>query len=159
MLTREFVAKVYPVVCEALPATSEEARRLLLAHAALESSWGDAKAFRLGRNLFNATRGPNDHLPIVESEEPGWSPRGGLERVIRRFAYYDTLAACIDHYLQVINRPRFQPALAQLLDGDITFITTLGAGGYYDTPADQYRRRFLSTLAAVEAVLESSPPS
>lgn len=162
-----FVTEVFPAIRKAIPAASREVHRMVLAHAALETGWGEAKAFLHGRNLFNITRSPDDSRPVVEGPDLEYS-KSGVRRITQRFAAYDTYGESVEHYLRFINRDRYRPALEQLLNGDVAFVVTLGQGrprkpedgrrplgGYYTLPVHEYVRRFESVLKNVRVLVSS----
>lgn len=162
-----FVLQVLPPIKKALPASPREVHRMLLAHAALETGWGEAKAFVKGRNLYNITRTPEDARAVIEGPDLEYS-KSGVKRITQRFAAYDSYDESIEHFLRFINRDRYRPALEQLLAGDEAYLVTLGQGrprrpedgkknlgGYYTLPVHEYVKRFRSVLANVRVLVSS----
>lgn len=158
-----FIVLLRPAIRKAIPAASIETERLILAHAALETGWGNSEVFRDGHNAFNITRGPGDERPIIEAGDLEYTPAGKVRNIRQRFAAYRSLEESVEHYLKFINRQRYRPALEQLLAGDASFVVTLGAGdpdgpapkgGYYTLPVHDYWRRFESVLRNVEVLTQ-----
>lgn len=157
-----FIVLLRPAIRKAIPAISIEAERLVLAHAALETGWGEAPAFTEGNNAFNITRASSDDRPIIEAGDLEYTPTG-VRRIRQRFAAYKSLEESVEHYLRFINRARYRPALDQLLAGDPRFVVTLGVGdpkseeprgGYYTLPVKKYVERFEDVLKGVEVLTQ-----
>lgn len=158
-----FIVLLRPAIRKAIPAVSIEAERLILAHAALETGWGEAPAFQEGHNCFNITRLVTDDRPIIEAGDLEYTPTGKVRRITQRFAAYKSHEESVEHYLRFINRARYRPALDQLLAGDPRFVVTLGVGdpktegvrgGYYTLPVKQYVERFEAVLRGVEVLTQ-----
>lgn len=165
-----FIAHVLPAIRTAMPKVHPEVHRLVVAHAALETDWGETKAFHAGRCLFNITRPVNDSRPFVEAGDLEYRPGGEVVRIVQKFAAYPTLEDAVGHYLRFIDRERYRPALEQLMDGDPGYVETLGRGrkrkpadgnqplgGFYTLPVDEYRRRFDSVLTMVSVLMPDRP--
>jgi flagellum-specific peptidoglycan hydrolase FlgJ len=149
----DFISAVLPHVQAALGSAFPEAHPLVVAHAALESGWGEAKAYREGRNLFNVTRTAKDPRPVVEAGDLEYQEDGAVKRIVQRFAAYGSIRESVEQYLRLLSR-RYRVGLAELCAGDIRFIRSLGAAGYYTLPAHEYQLRYNRTLATVRAVLD-----
>lgn len=138
-------------VKKGLPHLKESARHLLLAHAAFESGWGTAKAYRHGFNFGNITAGP-----VWKGAK--WTDVGGdvdgkgnpITQVWR--AYPSNEAAVQDYwdFLGVQNGKRYKPARDRLEAGDaVNFALLLSKFRYYELPAHLYVQRLGKVLQIV----------
>lgn len=143
-----------------LPFLSISSTHLVLAHLALESGYGAARAAQRGHNLGNLTAGP---YWLGEK----WVDRGGDKNkhgadIDQTWRIYDSVSEFLADYWRflgpVANGGRYLEARNELESGHgAHFGRGLGKAGYYELDPDEYTRRLLSVLGTVTRCL-STPP-
>lgn len=144
-----------------LPSLKDSARRLLLAHAALESGWGTANAYRHGYNFGNITAGSqwkgakwvDHHGDLV------YLPDGTSRIIDQEWRAYSSLNDALADYWSFLgptqNGGRYVKARHFLEDGDaIRFCLELHDRGYYTLPSSEYSHRLGRVLQIVGENLE-----
>lgn len=127
-------------------------QQIVVAHAALESGWGESRPAKLGYNVFNVTRTASDSRPIIESGDLECDAQGVCRPITQRFAKYTSLAEALAEYFKLLSGPRYAAALVRLRVGDSAgFVTELRRGGYFTLPLDEYLGRFSGVLASVRS--------
>jgi flagellar protein FlgJ len=132
--------------------------RALLAHAALETGWGQslptATDGRISYNLFGikatgAWRGDAVGSQTIEFEQ------GVAERRIERFRAYDSPAESFQDYVQLLSRnERYRDALGTGADVR-AFATALQRGGYATDP--DYANKLTSVAAQLGLAADREP--
>ena len=135
-----------------LPQLKESARHLLLAHAALESGWGQAKAWRHGFNFGNITAGPS-------WQGAKWTDVGGDEdaagnKITQVWRAYSTIDAAIKDYWDFLgpnqNRGRYLHARDFLANGAVLdFAAELHKARYYELDPRKYAKFLAGVLQTV----------
>lgn len=132
------------------PQLSTAARQIVVAHAALESGWGEGRPARLGYNFFNVTRPASDPRPIIESGDLECDASGACRPITQRFAKYGSATEALVEYFKLLRGSRYSAALARLEIGDsIGFVAKLREGGYFTLPVSEYQERFAGVLGGV----------
>jgi flagellum-specific peptidoglycan hydrolase FlgJ len=135
-----------------LPQLKPSARALLLAHAALESGWGGARAWRRGFNFGNITAGKA--WQGAKWTDVGGDVDGKGNPITQVWRAYSTVEDAIADYWDFLgpnqNRGRYVKARACLEQGDaINFALELHKAGYYELAAPEYARRLGVVLQIV----------
>jgi flagellum-specific peptidoglycan hydrolase FlgJ len=154
----EFVRRLW----KALAGTTltNEARKLVIAQAALESGWGKGTAARKGYNYWNLTAGSVWNGSTVF----GWDKEcyifGYLCRPkLQRFRKYDGDAEAVMDYLRFLGTTRYKDSLAALKGGRLTsFAYALRDDGFYTATKDHYTTGLRAAMVTVEKVLGPSAP-
>jgi flagellar protein FlgJ len=133
---KEFVNRIWPQAAQAGEALGVPPQ-FLVAHAALESGWGQREIQGLdGRksfNLFGIKAGPNWKGDVVEAVTTEYV-NGVATKSIERFRAYDSYAQGFSDYLGLLkNNPRYAAAFENGADAT-TFATGLQKGGYATDP-------------------------
>lgn len=143
----DFISRIWPHAAEAARRMGV-APELVVAHAALETGWGQhlpADANGQSNNLFGIKAGSGG----TESTTTEWS--GGAATSTRaRFRSYDSIGACMQDYASLLcgNR-RYAGSLNS--GGDAAaFASGLVRGGYATDP--DYARKLQATVASVRDI-------
>jgi len=154
--------RIHGEIFTTLPFISISSTHLVLAHLALESGYGTAKAARRGSNLGNITSGPY-------WLGPKWTDIGGDTdkdgaRITQTWRIYDTTSEFLADYWRflgpVANGGRYLEARNELERGHAEpFARLLGKARYYELDPDEYVRRLLSVLGTVTKILSAAPPA
>jgi flagellum-specific peptidoglycan hydrolase FlgJ len=139
-------------VAKELPQLKDSARALLLAHAALESGWGRAKAWRHGYNFGNITAGKAWKGAKWTDVDGDTDAKGNP--ITQVWRAYSSLESAVADYWNFLgpdqNRGRYVKARACLEDADaINFARELHKAGYYELAEVEYARRLGSVLQIV----------
>ena len=137
---------------------------IICAHAAYESGWGQTRQARQAFNFFNITAGSLWKGPVMDGGDTEYDAAGNVKRIVQKWRCYGSCEEAVSDYLQFLQRPRYLPAHAALMDGDVgRFVEWLGPdrahqnppiGGYYTLPTAQYMRGFNAVVAEVTAVID-----
>jgi peptidoglycan hydrolase FlgJ len=137
------------------PAAERIARQLgvgseaIIAHAALETGWGQHLPAAAGNNLFGIKAGGNwqgASTLAATTEVAGGQAQG----VQASFRSYESVSAGLDDYARVLGSPRYASALGQ--GGDVAaFARGLQRGGYATDPA--YADKLIATATAVRQIV------
>lgn len=145
-----FVAMLRDALSGVAPHLSALAQQLVIAHAALESGWGQSTPARLGNNFFNVTRIRSDTRPVIESGDLEYDAGGVARPITQRFAKYGSVGEALAEYFGLLSR-KYQTALARLEAGDSAgFVEQLRAGGYFTLPLADYQKRYSDVLHSVQ---------
>jgi flagellum-specific peptidoglycan hydrolase FlgJ len=157
---RDWCLRIHGDIFTTLPFLSGAATNLVLAHLALESGYGAARAAVRGHNLGNLTAGPY-------WLGPRWVDVGGDTdkdgaRITQTWRIYDSTHEFLADYWRflgpVANGGRYVEARNELERGHSEpFARLLGKARYYELDPDEYTRRLLSVLGTVTRIL-STPP-
>ena len=148
-LTREqFISRMQPYAEQAAQRLGV-APETIIAHAALETGWGQhqpATAAGPSNNLFGIKAGGGWRGAAAEATTTEYT--GGATAVLRApFRAYDTVAASMRDYANLIaGNPRYAGALNQGADA-AAYASGLQRGGYATDPA--YVQKLVATAAAV----------
>jgi hypothetical protein len=134
-----FVTLLDDVIRGVRPDLLPSSRKVAIAHAALESGWGEGAAARNGFNYWNVTAGPS----WTGATSTGPDQDGAGKPITQTWrAYGSPLEAAAD-YFQLLSWSRYRPALAALEAGkSLAFVQALGSGGYYTLNPALYWARF-----------------
>lgn len=156
----DWCLRIHSEIFSTLPFLSGTSTNLVLAHLALESGYGVARAARRGNNLGNITSGPY-------WLGPKWTDVGGDTdktgaRITQTWRIYDSTAEFLVDYWRFLgpaaNNGRYVEARNALERGTTdAFARLLGRAGYYELAPDEYSRRLISVLGAVTRII-STPP-
>lgn len=154
--------KIHGEIFETLPFLSYSATNLVLAHLALESGYGTAKAARRGNNLGNITAGP--YWLGERWVDFGGDTDGKGARITQTWRIYDSTREFLVDYWRFLgpsaNVGRYVDARNTLERGVAdAFARILGRAGYYELAPDEYTRRLLSVLGTVTKILSAAPPA
>jgi len=152
--------KIHGEIFETLPFLSYSATNLVLAHLALESGYGTAKAARRGSNLGNITSGPYWLGPKWTDVGGDTDKDGG--RITQTWRIYDSVTEFLADYWRflgpVANGGRYLEARNELERGHAEpFARLLGKARYYELDPDEYSRRLLLVLGTVTKILSAAP--
>lgn len=132
----------------------EVGRELAVAHAALESGYGQGQAARAGFNLWNLTAGPawRGATALGGDRDDKGAPITQVWRV------YDSVAQAVADYWDflgpVANRGRYLAAREALRAGDSAlFAERLHSAGYYQAPQQQYAAALAAVFSRVKGLL------
>lgn len=153
---KSFVDAVSYAIDVAQAGLGDDARALIIAHAALESGYGKSAAARKGNNLFNIVAGSRWAGPTV----PGPDANAAGQPIVQQWRVYGAFDESVSDYLSLLlnGSSSYQLARQQLINGDIGFIANLKAGGYFELDLPTYASRFRVYLAEVQKMLQGSPP-
>jgi flagellar protein FlgJ len=148
-----FIASIQPAaarVAQQLGVATEA----ILAHAALETGWGQHMPSMASNNLFGVKAGAGwqgESVPAATTEVLAGQP----QRVPASFRAYGSLAAGLEDYAKLLgNSPRYAGALNQ--GGDVAaFARGLQRGGYATDPG--YADKLVATAAAVRQLGSAQP--
>lgn len=156
----DWCLRVHGDVFTALPFLSGAATNLVVAHLALESGFGTARAAVRGHNLGNLTAG-------VYWLGKKWVDVGGDtdargSRITQTWRIYDSVSEFVVDYWRFLgpaaNHGRYTDARNALERGVLElFARLLGKDGYYELAPDEYTRRLQSVAKRVNMHL-STPP-
>jgi flagellar protein FlgJ len=140
-----FIASIKPAA-ERVAQQLGIATDTIIAHAALETGWGQHLPAVAGNNLFGVKAGASwqgASVRTATTEVLGGQAQG----VQARFRSYDSIGAGLDDYARLLgNSPRYAGALNH--GNDVAaFARGLQAGGYATDPA--YADKLVATAAAV----------
>lgn len=157
---RDWCLRIHGEIFTTLPFLSGAATNLVLAHLALESGYGTARAAVRGHNLGNITTGPYWLGP--RWVDVGGDTDGKGARITQTWRIYDSVHEFLADYWRflgpVANGGRYVDARNALERGDsASFARLLGRAGYYELDPIEYSRRLLSVLGTVTRIL-STPP-
>lgn len=172
---RAWVRALEGVVARELPQLSPAARELLVAHAALESGFGVARAAVRGHNPFNVIGGrvarPLDLASPgqVTQTWPGevWVDVGGDKDgqgrpITQVWRVYADDGAAVRGQWELLSRATPLPGLAgayraardALVTGDVSsYAWRLHAAGYYELAPALYTAKLTAALAVVRAAM------
>jgi flagellum-specific peptidoglycan hydrolase FlgJ len=156
----DWCLRIHGEIFTTLPFLSISSTHLVLAHLALESGYGTAKAARRGHNLGNLTAGPY-WLGQKWVDVGGDTDKDG-ERITQTWRIYYSVSEFLVDYWRflgpVANGGRYVEARNELERGHgEPFARGLGKAGYYELDPDEYARRLLSVLGTVTRII-STPP-
>lgn len=156
----DWALRVHREVFETLPFLSGSATDLMVAHLALESGFGTARAAVRGHNLGNLTAGA--YWLGEKWVDVGGDTDGKGDRITQTWRIYSSTAEFLIDYWRFLgpaaNHGRYVNARNALERGVAElFARLLGTHGYYELAPDEYARRLLSVLAVVKACLAVPP--
>jgi flagellar protein FlgJ len=133
---------------EAAAAATGVPARYILAHAALESGWGEREVRgqngEASNNLFGIKAGRNWEGATVQTLTTEYR-QGTPMNLVQSFRAYDDYSAGFTDYAMLL-KSRYSAALAAGADSDV-FANGLAAGGYATDPA--YAGKLKSVIASV----------
>ena len=137
----------------------EEATRLVVAHLALESGFGQARAAMRGLNLGNLTAGSAWQGGRWTDE--GGDVNGAGVRITQVWRTYGSVSAFLADYWAFLgpaaNTGRYVLARNALERGRLDdFARLLYSAGYYELAPEEYARRLHAAFDAVSVLLD--PP-
>ena len=143
-------------ILETLPFLAAPAAHVVLAHLALESGYGSARAATHGHNLGNLTAG--SYWLGSKWVDVGGDMNGRGERITQTWRAYDSVRSFLVDYWRFLgpaaNVGRYVDARNALERGVAdAFARHLGRAGYYELAPDEYTRRLVATLSAVQGHL------
>jgi flagellum-specific peptidoglycan hydrolase FlgJ len=152
--------RIHGEVFETLPFLSGAATNLVVAHCALESGYGTARAAVHGHNLANLTAGAY-WLGEKWVDVGGDTDRKG-SKITQTWRIYSSVREFLVDYWRFLgpaaNVGRYVDARNALERGVAdAFARLLGKAGYYELAPDEYARRLATVLAAVTAHLAVPP--
>lgn len=144
--------RIHGEVFETLPFLSGAAVNLVLAHLALESGYGAARAAQRGHNLGNITAGP--YWLGDKWVDVGGDTNGQGARITQTWRIYSSVAEFLIDYWRFLgpaaNSGRYVLARNALERGvPDQFGSLLGRAGYFELAPSEYVRRLTSVLARV----------
>lgn len=144
--------RIHGDVFETLPFLSGAATNLVVAHCALESGYGTARAARVGHNLGNLTAGP--YWLGDKWVDVGGDTNAKGARITQTWRIYSSVREFLVDYWRFLgpaaNSGRYVLARNALERGVLDqFCALLGRAGYFELAPDEYARRLTSVLAAV----------
>lgn len=156
----DWCIRIHSDIFTTLPFLSGAATNLVLAHLALESGYGTAKAARRGHNLGNITSGP--YWLGRKWIDIGGDTDGRGAQITQTWRIYDSVPEFLIDYWRflgpVANGGRYRDARDELEGGHCApFARALGKAGYYELDPAEYTRRLLSVFGSVTRIL-STPP-
>lgn len=143
-----------------LPFLSGAATNLVVAHCALESGYGTARAAVHGFNLANLTAGAY-WLGEKWTDVGGDTDRKG-SKITQTWRIYSSVAEFLVDYWRFLgpaaNVGRYVDARNALERGVAdAFARHLGKSGYYELAPDEYTRRLVAVFAVVTTFLAVPP--
>jgi flagellar protein FlgJ len=148
-----FIASIQPAA-ERVAQQLGVATSTIIAHAALESGWGQHLPAAASNNLFGVKAGASWQGASVQAATTEVSA-GQPQRMRASFRAYDSMAAGLQDYARVLgSSPRYAQALNQGSDV-AAFARGLQAGGYATDPA--YADKLVATAAAVRQFGAAQP--
>lgn len=148
----EWAKELDLAIATELPWLSNQARALMLAHAAYESDFGTGYAARHAYNPWNVTAG-RDGSPALEKylaaggkvlhqENADWEydSTGQRYRIAQNWrAFGNWREAVADYWRNWMLRPTYAPARAALERADLeSFVRELRGVRYFSLPVEQY---------------------
>jgi hypothetical protein len=152
----DWTKAIYGEVRATLGFLSPAAAELVVAHLALESGFGGAKAAVHGRNLGNLTAGDSWTGPKWKDEGGDRNAKGEL--IDQWWRIYPTTRDFLVDYWTFLgptaNHGRYTVARNHLERGRLgDFSTTLRFAGYYELGADLYTQRLRAIADVVHIYL------
>lgn len=152
--------RIHGEVFNALPFLSGAATNLVVAHCALESGYGTARAAQHGHNLGNLTAGAY-WLGEKWVDVGGDTDRKG-SKITQTWRIYSSVREFLADYWRflgpVANVGRYVAARLELERGSAEgFARLLGRAGYYELAPNEYTRRLVAVLGAVTAHIATPP--
>jgi flagellum-specific peptidoglycan hydrolase FlgJ len=152
--------RIHGEIFRALPFLSGAATNLVLAHLALESGYGAARAAQRGHNLGNLTAGPY-WLGDKWTDVGGDTDSKG-ERITQTWRIYDSVSEFLNDYWRFLgpaaNTGRYVLARNALERGVLDqFGALLGRSGYFELAPSEYVRRLTSVFARVTTIIATPP--
>lgn len=150
--------RIHGEVFEALPFLSGTAVNLAVAHLALESGYGAARAAQRGHNLGNITAGP--YWLGDKWVDVGGDTNGQGARITQTWRIYSSVAEFLIDYWRFLgpaaNSGRYVLARNALERGELAqFSALLYRAGYFELAPDEYTRRLAAVSSRVIALLAS----
>lgn len=115
----------------------------VLAHAGLESGWGQSRLAKEDKNLFGI-KGYGKRYETTEYVN------GAMKKVVSEFKSYRSYAECWMDYMDLIQR-RFRPAW-EARDKGILYFSALYTAGYATDP--EYSSKLVKVHSFIRKVLE-----
>lgn len=148
----DWTLATYGEVRATLPFLTDAAAKLVVAHLALESGFGGAKAAVHGRNLGNLTAGSAWTGP--KWKDVGGDRNAAGQPIDQWWRIYPTIHDFLIDYWRFLgpteNHSRYVMARNHLERGRLgDFAVTLRYGGYYELAPGEYTRRLRSASDAV----------
>lgn len=152
--------RIHGEIFRTLPFLSGAAVNLVLAHLALESGYGAARAAQRGHNLGNLTAGP--YWLGDKWVDVGGDANSHGARITQTWRIYDSVAEFLIDYWRFLgpaaNSGRYVLARNALERGvHEQFGSLLGRSGYFELAPDEYVRRLGAVLATVTTLLATPP--
>src|SRR5574342_779466 len=133
------------VICGGL---SDRTKAMIIAHAAYESGYGKAKAFKEANNPFNLTTLSTKFVLGPDTDASG-------NPITQKWAVFDSLEEGTQGYLRFIQASRYTDSYNRLINGDVGFLDSLYRGGYFTLALPTYKSNYLSVLSRVQQELSS----
>lgn len=160
----EWAERLYFAILNAkLPPLSDASKRMILAHAALETGYPPYRKDSAANcnNIFNITTGTQwlkDGKPFCTGGDVTYSnplPDGRPRPITQKWRAYLNLEEALENYWYFLgSRPSLLRAREALLAGDpAAFAARLREAGYYDAPLDRYVAGVSSGMRYVQKLL------
>jgi flagellum-specific peptidoglycan hydrolase FlgJ len=166
----EFIRRMRAALPIAIPCLEREGQRLLIAHGALESGWGQkAAAFLRGFNFANITTMAGDGFSgeryAQQNADVEYSKDGKTKRAIDQiWRVYPNLVEAQKDYWRFLGGKRYLRARDILQSENAStdaggFAKALRAGGYYTLPLEQYSASLATVLVKVVELWAATSPT
>ena len=154
---RDWTLATYGEVRATLPFLTDAAAELVVAHLALESGFGGAKAAVHGKNLGNLTAGSSWTGPKWLDQRGDRNAKG--EPIDQWWRIYPTVRDFLVDYWRFLgpteNHGRYTISRNHLERGRLgDFATTLRFAGYYELSGDLYTQRLRAIADVVHLYLK-----
>lgn len=175
-----FIRGIMSAAARVDPSLSPQTRLLLAVWAAHESGWGKTKQAQKAFNLWNVTAGSswlNANKPTMDGGDTEFSEGSkDAKRIVQKWRVYGSLDLAVQDILSFLKNSgyvNYREAYTKLLNGDPTFVTTLGvfergatgnivrvdtrtnSAGFYTLPRSEYQKSTNKLLAEGQAVVVS----
>jgi flagellum-specific peptidoglycan hydrolase FlgJ len=140
---------------------SEAIVAVIVAWAAMESSWGTSKLAVQGFNLFGIKAGPtwkaegkpfDTYVTHEHQGQPGYPPEG--ETITATFRHYPSWTASVQDFinlLKITHTPPFRPVYDAFARGDVQGAMQAADASGYST-ASKYSKRIIDDLETIAGI-------
>lgn len=154
----EWAKFVFAEVTALLPQLSVKSRAMIVAHAALESGWGQSRSMNKGtNNLFNITAG--SQWKGAKIVDVGGDTDAAGKSITQTWRVYPSYRDAIRDYWDFLgpnqNGGRYLPARQALEASDVGgFVQKLYAARYFELAPDKYLALYSGVVDSVAKRLE-----
>lgn len=152
MTKKEFIRRMTEACALAKQAGARFNDAVVIAQAALESGWGNSGLTVKANNLFGIKAGKSWNGLTLDLPTKEWSREKGWYKTIARWCKWDSWAACVLYYSNMLQRLSwFRDALDHCDNADAFLRALLPEGGQPGWATDpQYFSKVRATGAEIE---------
>lgn len=160
---QDWAERLYFAMLNALPPLSDASKRIVIAHAALETGYPPYRKDSAARcnNIFNITTGSKwltDGKPYCLGGDTTYAdplPDGSPRPITQKWRSYMNLEEALTDYWNFLgSRASLRAARDALIAGDpVAFSTRLREARYYDAPLDHYIAGITGAMRTAKTLL------